>query len=40
MENNKTQQFARFFIKDLKNKSSKIYTDNPQISELKTSTPS
>ena len=34
MENLKTQQFAKFYLKDLKLKSSKLQRDKVELSEL------
>tara|TARA_Y100001968_G_C19415342_1_gene748690 strand:- start:472 stop:594 length:123 start_codon:yes stop_codon:yes gene_type:complete len=34
MENNKTQQFARFYLKDLKAKTSKFQSEKPVYQEL------
>ena len=36
MQNNKTQQFAKFFIKDLKIKTDKLHSDKSEINELNT----
>ncbi len=40
MQKNKTQQFAKFFIKDSKSKSPGSHTEKPGIKELNFSTAS